>query len=251
VNAASADPLPPVEILTSAASASVFAYNIEAAAFELPPEVSYRVTARKYSAEAIVYPDDYGRIVVSFKGTAEARDWWTNLRAYPWKWAKGWSHRGFTVAARALCRDIMLVISMLDYDLKSEVIITGHSLGGAMAEKFAELFSDYHAKVHLVTFGKPNGQFLPKQSRLAYLSTQLSVVHGSDLVTRLPRVLFRPDPGQNMLYLSNNGENVCNPSGEYKRQDWEISDMIDDHNMGGYIIRLLNICEAELCETLH
>lgn len=238
--------LPPRDVLASALSGSDFAYDASAFSLCSNPRRFWRAVCEKRSAEAIVYEDEFGRLVLAFKGTKEAKDWLINIRAFPWKWLKGWSHRGFTVATKSIFGEVSAILAFLG---EKELIVTGHSLGGAMAEKFAESLQNYPNPVHLVTFGKPNTQFRPKQTRLAHLKTQLSVVHGSDLVSRVPRLFFGPDPCQNKLYLANSGGDYLDPPRSFILSDWKIADLLGDHSMDGYRIRIFNITEEfDECE---
>lgn len=236
--------LPSREVLASALSGADFAYDPATFSLCNNPKHYFIAHCPKHSAEAILYEDEYGRIVLAFKGTKEPRDWLINIRAIPWKWLKGWSHRGFTVATRSIFEEIH---ALLDFLGEEELIVTGHSLGGAMAEKFCESLEDYPSQVHLITFGKPNTRFRPKMTHLAHLDTQLSVVHGSDLVSRVPKLFYGPDPAQNMLYLANSGGDYLDPPRSFILDDWKLADWLGDHAIDGYRLRIFNIVEGE-CE---
>ena len=77
------------------------------------------------------------------------------------------------------------------------------------------------------------------------LTGQISVVAGSDLVSRIPRLCYGPSVSQTMLYHANNGEDVIDPDPEFKKKDFMSNkgEAISDHFMPGYEQRLCNFIE--------
>ena len=77
------------------------------------------------------------------------------------------------------------------------------------------------------------------------LNGQMSVVAGSDLVSRIPRICYGPSVSQTMLYHANNGEDVINPDAEFKKNDFmsKAKEAISDHFMPEYEKRLFNYIE--------
>lgn len=141
-------------------------------------------------------------VVLAYRGTDQARDWLGNLRAYPWKNGGAWVHRGFQCGHAALWPSVYTELQRRLEHSQKPVIVTGHSLGGALAELSCLFLRNYPGSVSLFTFGKPNVFFSPKTTKLAMLTHQVSVVSGTDGVARLPALMFGPDPGQTMLYLA-------------------------------------------------
>ena len=78
------------------------------------------------------------------------------------------------------------------------------------------------------------------------LVKQVSLVSGSDLVARIPRLCYGASVSQKMIYFANNGKDIVNPSTEFKKQDFMANkgEAISDHFMPGYEQRLFNFIEA-------
>lgn len=165
--------------------------------------------------------------VVVFKGTQENCDWLFNLSAVPFRYNKRWCHGGFTMAHRSVWSDLRKRL-----DPNRMTIVCGHSLGGALAELSAHCMQDFPL-LHLVTFGKPNVFFRPKKSTLK-LKTQTSFIHGSDVVARLPRYFYGPDPDQTLVYFDELDRTHVNPEKSFLRSDWNISNAISDHSIESY-----------------
>lgn len=176
-------------------------------------------------AELVRYPD-YDMLV--FKGSAEFIDWLVNASAIPVPYLRGWAHAGFMLAHWSIWRAIKPCIRF-----DRPLVLVGHSLGGVMADYSASALRG-HTRLHLIAFGKPNGWLKAKPIHRPWLKTNLSVVSGSDIVTRLPRYLFGPDPGQNMLYLPNDpaaGIYLVNPERPVRLRDFRLREFADDHSM--------------------
>jgi len=201
-----------------------------------------RVHSKLFSSTAYVFTSDRMQIV-AHRGSADAHDWFINAQAMPWRYDGRWCHAGFAMAHSAIWKDIVPLLSP-----NLPVLVTGHSLGGAMAELSACRLSDHGAEVNMITFGKPNVFFRPKKSQLEFLKTQLSVVSGSDLVTRIPRFMYGPDAGQSKLYLANDGNDYYNPDQAFVTSDWSYKDMGSDHFTALYkerVSRLLGRLSGE------
>lgn len=194
-----------------------------------------------------------GYCVVAFKGSAEIRDWRINAQAVPYRYAGSWVHWGFASAHAAIWPEILKYLQNKYTGLP--ILLTGHSLGGAMAELSAlqlKQLMDFGVPIHMITFGKPNVFFMPALPKLEGLATQLSVVSGSDAVAKIPRFLFGPDLGQTTLYLANNGnDHVFQhnsmigdfPFREYIRRDCRLADLGSDHFLSNYTQRITQILE--------
>jgi hypothetical protein len=177
-------------------------------------------------AELLRYPD-YDSLV--FKGSWEMLDWIINLSALPpVPYLGGWAHLGFAIAHASIWGQIQ---QHLRYS--RPLLITGHSLGGVMADYSASAVKT-HSNAHLIAFGKPNGWLRLAPIKRPWLKTNLSVVSGSDIVTRLPRFCYGPDQGQDMLYLPNAvGKDwyVINPERSFRLLDFKLGQAITDHGM--------------------
>lgn len=180
--------------------------------------------------------------VVVFAGTNNVHDWLFNLTAIPYRYNKRWCHGGFVMAHKSVWKRIRRQL-----DPNRRTIVCGHSLGGALAELSAHCMQDF-IELHLVTFGKPNvffgknnkkdvrGEKNNKQdlSRLK-LKTQISFVHGSDVVPRLPRYFYGPDAGQTLVYFDSFDCTHINPSTDFLREDWRFRRAVSDHCMEEYV----------------
>jgi len=115
--------------------------------------------------------------VLVFRGTADLRDWATNVRIAPTTWpAGGRVHEGFARAASRV-RDAMAG-ALQDIDLPT--FVTGHSLGGALAT----LALSHHRCIAGYTFGAPRvGDTAFWQTLTRPLHR---VVNDRDLVPTLP-----------------------------------------------------------------
>lgn len=109
----------------------------------------------------------------------------------------------------------------------------GHSLGAALAELSAHCCQDF-ADLSLVCFGKPNVFLARSKQRMTHLQVQISFVSGSDVVTRIPKLCYRPDQNQTMVYFDNDGRTIINPERDYVKTDFGLGDSVSDHSMDGY-----------------
>jgi len=177
--------------------------------------------------------------IIVFRGTQQAGDWAFNLFPMPVPYAGRLCHGGF-VAAHASVWD--KIEPYIDYNKRT--LICGHSLGGALAELSAAKLNGKHDNLNLITFGKPN-TFFKGFKKPFTLDNQISVVNGSDLVARVPRLCYGPSKSQDMLYFANSGANYINPSSYMRKLDRNVKDRIADHFMDGYKERLIKFLEDQ------
>lgn len=161
-----------------------------------------------------------------FVGSKQPMDFLIDATAIPYRYGRCKSHAGFNIALWSIWSDIKKELRP-----RKSLLVTGHSLGGAMAEKACELLIDFPNDLHLVTFGKPNVYLKSSKPNMDYLNTQVSVVAGSDIVTRLPRYAYGPDSSQTMLYLANNGMDYIDPDREFIIEDWDHAELLTDHSI--------------------
>jgi hypothetical protein len=171
--------------------------------------------------------------VIAFRGTQQGRDVFTDAFIVPIPYAGRLCHGGFALAHRSVWKKILPHI-----DMKKRTLVCGHSLGGALAELSAAKLWKKHPNLNLVTFGKPN-TFFKGFKRHMKLDNQLSCVHGSDLVARVPRLCYGPSKSQTMLYFANCGVDFINPDKITRKEDrGDLEDRLTDHFMEGYAKRL-------------
>ena len=149
-------------------------------------------------------------------------------------------HGGFTLAHKSIWKKILRHI-----DLNKRTLITGHSLGGALAELSAAKLWKKHDNLNIITFGKPNTFFKGFKQPMTTLDNQISCVQGSDLVARIPKFCYGPSKSQTMLYFANTGVDFVNPDKLTRDEDRRIKDALSDHFMEGYKERLSVFLEEQ------
>jgi triacylglycerol lipase len=130
-------------------------------------------------------------LLVAFRGTADLRDWLTDLDCELIRAGDFRVHRGFHQAVRA-------VEPALDDSLAqarpTRLWVTGHSLGGALAKLWAlRAAGRGHAVAGVYTFGQPrvgDAAFAAHYNSLLQ-DRSFRIVHADDVVPRLPWVLGR------------------------------------------------------------
>ena len=179
------------------------------------------------SATAYVIKGDIQ--IVAFRGTEEVHDWLFNLTAIPYRYNKRWCHGGFVLSHKSIWKRVRRQL-----DPNRLTIVCGHSLGGALAELSAHCMRDF-TDLHLVAFGKPNVFLKSKGPNMGHLKTQMSFIHGSDVVSRLPRYLYGPDKNQKMIYFDCLDRTHINPDRDFLEADWSFRRAISDHCMEEYV----------------
>ena len=96
---------------------------------------------------------DRGVTIISIRGTDNSKNVLTDLDARPFRDRKlgVQIHRGFRDAAEKLKNDIIENVA-----LEETIILTGHSLGGAIAQILGLWFEDDAYEVQIYTFGSPS-----------------------------------------------------------------------------------------------
>jgi len=179
--------------------------------------------------------------VIAFRGTEKKlNDIITDLTAIPVPYAGRMCHAGFVLQHASIWKEIKKHI-----DPKKRTMFTGHSLGGALAEMSASKMNGKHDNINLITFGKPN-TFFKGFKKPMKLDNQISCVNGSDMVARVPRLLYGPSKSQTMLYFSNTGPDYINPSKDTRRADrGGVADRVADHSMNDYKKRLKEYLDSQ------
>lgn len=177
--------------------------------------------------------------IISFRGSANVRNWFLNATAVPVPFCGGFAHAGFRAYHASIWRAIERELSP-----DKKTLITGHSLGGAAAEQTRAVLAKAGWDVDMVTFGKPNLWFKALSPPVENGGYLISVVHGSDVVARIPRYAYRPPYYQNMLYFGNDGNDVWDPDIAHRRADWSPFDLASDHSMLAYKARMENFIKT-------
>ncbi|MFG0295915.1 MAG: Mbeg1-like protein [Maioricimonas sp. JB045] len=126
-------------------------------------------------------------VVVAFRGTQQTADWLINLNV-SWTNARyGAVHRGFHDAFQSVRTVLEEALAYAHADARP-VLITGHSLGGALATIAAAEWHGRYPIAGIYTFGQPAVGFSAFRSHIAvrYRHTFHRVVNDDDIVARVP-----------------------------------------------------------------
>lgn len=258
--------VPPIE--TSRVSESTSGRMCELTAFDLPLArlcvAACRASYVQTSTIAIERTDTQviiqkveGYVIVAFRGTTNLRDWLTDLK-FRFKSfdaelpAAGKVHRGFRDAVNSAIGEIKIALE----DFSGQLVITGHSLGGADAILTAWMLAYQDHPIHAVyTFGQPrvgNGGFA-RAYDAELRGRTFRLVYEADIVPRLPGVLMGYRHCGTEIFLPAFGSNLkVNPSlltklasdavGAWRA--WKANNVlgfdnaIRDHAISNYINRL-------------
>lgn len=91
-------------------------------------------------------------IVVAIAGSNDRQDWWSNLKIKSMRTYHGRAHSGFYISAKGLFYSG--IRRSISNPFGKDIIVTGHSRGGAMAHAIAHMMP-YGQITECVTFGAP------------------------------------------------------------------------------------------------
>ncbi len=178
-------------------------------------------------------------LIIAIQGTKELADWRTNVQVRKRNRFGMRMHRGFAKAAQSIEYDV--VGALVEYD-ECPIIITGHSLGGAVAVGVALAVQEFlrsaarPQKVALITFGQPKvatAWAVAKHIAVPYTR----VVNGSDLVPRRPNLPVIYGHGGSLHYIDNYGAHHLSPSAWMQAKDRVFTgrERVSDHSIDNYI----------------
>lgn len=126
-------------------------------------------------------------IIVSFRGTQQIADWLINLNAVSVGASYGSVHRGFYFAFQSVKLAIEAVIERLGLGSR-KIVLTGHSLGGALAMIAAGEWTGRLPVSAVYTYGQPCVGFTAFRSFIGvnYPNTIYRFVNEDDVVPRVP-----------------------------------------------------------------
>lgn len=149
----------------------------------------------------IGYDSGNNQIVLSFRGTHDAEAWVADLDAkqiaYPWV-ELGFVHEGFYGAWKSLEHGGLAakLSALTAAHPRSEVLLTGHSLGAALAQIAAlEIRSSYHYKsmpigaVNVIAFGAPrwaNRRVAEHYDQV--INSSWRIINQDDIVVTMPSI---------------------------------------------------------------
>lgn len=126
-------------------------------------------------------------ILVAFRGTAGTADWIGNLKFINTSASYGELHRGFYFAFQAVKSNLEQLIRAAGTSTR-KLVITGHSLGGALATVAAAEWQGVFDVAAIHTFGQPRVGRPNFVSHIQqhYGSNFFRMVNDDDIVTRVP-----------------------------------------------------------------
>jgi V8-like Glu-specific endopeptidase len=123
-------------------------------------------------------------ILVAFRGTESAGDWLIDLDVAGSSRPYGDVHRGFLRAFQAV--EPLLLMHLAELPNRA-LVLTGHSLGGALATVAAAEWAERFNIAWVMTYGQPavgKAKFGSWMQR--YASNLIRIVNDDDIVTRVP-----------------------------------------------------------------
>ncbi len=126
-------------------------------------------------------------LLVTFRGTAGLRDWLSDLNTFSTTASYGSLHRGFYFAFQAVKSSLEQVMRNIGTDNRM-LVLTGHSLGGALATVAAAEWATSFKIRSVYTYGQPR---VCKSDTASHIQTKLAskffrIVNDDDIVTRVP-----------------------------------------------------------------
>jgi hypothetical protein len=159
-------------------------------AYHLVPDGAIPISDGQDEPRGFFSADKY-RGLVSFAGTKSILDWLTDARIIqdPFK-EDGFVHRGFQGRFWSIWPQIKRGFS--GFSPGYPVLVTGHSLGGALASLAAyEFAKDFRFVPTLVTFGSPRvGDKGFVRAFGETVKDSLRIQHHDDLVPRVPKIFY-------------------------------------------------------------
>ena len=155
-----------------------------------PRDDVYQVSDRRTDAQATVVAEaDSDTVFVAFRGTSSRADWVRNSEMWMAKTRFGHAHAGFLRQFRAIIDPIVQILKDLGVSTK-RLVLTGHSLGGAIAVIAAPFLADVFIdkEIDVITYGAPkaaNNKFRETMKQNPRIRV-LQVVHVSDPVPYVP-----------------------------------------------------------------
>jgi len=151
--------------------------------------------------------------ILAFRGTSNKMNVRRDINVMPKRTIGGHlAHKGFVDAANELVMEVYNKTGGLD---RTKIVITGHSLGGAIALLFAELFN-----CRVITFGCPR---VYCRFGSAPSIDHVRIICDDDPVPMIPNFMFRHLHAAKVL----------------RDQDGGID--VEDHDIDVYIARLKNL----------
>lgn len=157
----------------------------------------------KFSATGFAAVHDDGRAIIAFRGTQadSFRDVMTDASVFLENWERpGRVHSGFSASLSSVLEPIG---AWLDDTNPARLLLTGHSLGAALATLLAARLSDGGRPIALVTFGSPRVGDAALAASLEPMAVR-RYVNCTDTVALLPPPLIYSH-ARGLHYIDRNG----------------------------------------------
>lgn len=188
----------------------------------------------------LCYNDILDIVAIVFRGSTNRQNWLANLDARVSRSdAGGFVHHGFADAFSSVRAEVMARLeSLLEHHQYRNVLVTGHSLGGALACLCAyQLTNPSIHRVQVITFGQPRiGDANWSRRYEAMVPDSLRVVHDLDDVPLVPGVPF-VHAGR-LLHLTSQGVPM-GPPGRWWRRTLQWLRGVLEYPKGGLLDHLL------------
>lgn len=125
-------------------------------------------------------------IILSIRGTMNVADGITDLDAHYIKWKNGLVHSGIYSSAKWIMDNV--IYQIFEYKRQfdcSKIIITGHSLGGAISGLLGLMLNDEHDDVFCYNFGPPPVISTEIASLPLSKKNNYTYIFGNDIVPHL------------------------------------------------------------------
>jgi len=129
------------------------------------------------------------KAVVAFRGSEAISDWLANLNMIPVPWGPGWVHWGFLSQFQDQQADLDAQLDSLTRGGVNDILITGHSLGGALSWLATYYIKNRYpsANVEIISFAAPSAT---SHGFLDWIYERVPhrnhIVNGMDTVTCVP-----------------------------------------------------------------
>lgn len=143
----------------------------------------------RFGAKAFAAADDEGQAIIAFRGTQadSFRDLVTDASFILENWDRpGRVHSGFSASLSSILAPIALWLHETD---PKRLLLTGHSLGAALATLLAARLADGERPIELVTFGSPRVGDAALAASLESLAVR-RYVNCTDAIALLPPPLI-------------------------------------------------------------